>query len=126
MRTIPFNASPHQIDWGKANSFKNHPVDILLSNEEKLDEKEEVKVMSKASNNLKLKINPSLKKENVNKKVLFDERSQEIGVSMFQASVSKMYSLKEEDENIINSGAFNPDSIFSSNINDTQNLSKKN
>ena len=126
MRTIPFNASPHQIDWGKANSFKNHPADILLSNEEKLVEKEEVKVMSKTSNNLKHKINPSLKKENVNKKVLFDERSQEIGVSMFQASVSKMYSLKEEDENIINSGAFNPDSIFSSNINNTQNLSKKN
>jgi len=126
VRTIPFNASPHQIDWGKANSFKNHPADILLSNEEKLVEKEEVKVMSKTSNNLKHKINPSLKKENVNKKAIFDERSQEIGVSMFQASVSKMYSLKEENENIINSGAFNPDSIFSSNINDTQNLSKKN
>lgn len=58
-------------------------------------------------------------------KSIFDDKSQEIGVSMFQASNNKVYSLKEENENIINSGDFNPDSIFGSNINNTQNISKK-
>lgn len=127
MKTIPFEASPHQINWGSSNALKNHPVDILLSNSQNVKNKgEEEKVLREAPKDLASRIRSSLRKDNPSLKAEFDGRSQDIEVSMFQASMSKVYSVKEAEggENL-HSNDLGNDSIFGSNVGNTQNLGRK-
>mmetsp|Transcript_19151 Transcript_19151/g.16974 ORF Transcript_19151/g.16974 Transcript_19151/m.16974 type:complete len:232 (+) Transcript_19151:389-1084(+) len=103
VQTIPFNASPHQIDWGKANAFKNHPEDILLSNNNKnLDVKEEAKEMNDVPNTHRErqeKIRNSIKVDISDFKHEVENKSQDIASVIFQASVTKLYGGKEENLN---------------------------
>jgi len=74
---------------------------------------------------IKDKIRNSIKIENGEIKQSVENKSQELGAALFQASVTKLYGLKDEIENPSHSHDFNPDSLFGSHIHNTQNLIKK-
>lgn len=103
-------------------------MDIMLSNSQNIKTKttEEVKVLRgppiDLADRIKSSLNPT---HNQSLKAEFDNKSQEIEVSMFQPSLNKMYSIKGENDENLNSHDLKDDSIFGSNLNNTQNLGRK-
>lgn len=126
VKTIPLNSSPHQINWGKGNTLKNHQVDILLSNSQNVkNQAEEEKVLNGHPKERASRIRSSMKSVDQTLKAENDDKSQEVGFSMFQASMVKSSGVKEEVDENLNSHDLNNDSIFGSNINNVQNLGRK-
>lgn len=123
VKTIPFKASPHQINWGEENELKKHQVDILLSNSQNIKNKtEEEKVTRGPPNNLASRIQSSLNNFNQSLKADVGNKSQDIEVSMFRASVGNGVNGRGNMTDKLNSQELNNDSIFGSNANNTQNL----
>lgn len=103
-------------------------MDIMLSNSQNIKNKptEEVKVLRGPPQDLADRIKSSLNAtHNQSIKAEFDGKSQEIEVSMFQTSMNKVFSVKEENDENLNSHDLKDDSIFGSNLNNTQNLGRK-
>jgi hypothetical protein len=122
--TIPFNASPHQIDWSKANAFKQSKMQAAISKQMELEEGQKMindsTGLNLTKNVSKSQISNKSNKSNKSGKALVD-KSQDLGM-MFNNSLNKLYGLKDVSQNIHNPAEFNPDSLFASNINPTQNL----
>lgn len=121
VKTIPFNASPHNIDWSKSALKKINPAEILICNSQNLD------VNPKKSKESAVSVNNILNRSQVsNRSVKSDDklfdRSQDIG-GLLQSSLQRLYG-GNENGNPHNPAEFNPGSLFSS-IKDTQNLQKK-
>eukprot|EP00344_Euplotes_crassus_P009377 CAMPEP_0197017000 /NCGR_PEP_ID=MMETSP1380-20130617/79294_1 /TAXON_ID=5936 /ORGANISM="Euplotes crassus, Strain CT5" /LENGTH=338 /DNA_ID=CAMNT_0042444043 /DNA_START=542 /DNA_END=1558 /DNA_ORIENTATION=- len=123
VKTIPFKASPHQINWGEENELTKHKVDIFLSNSQNIKNKtEEEKVTRGPPRDLATRIQSSLNNFNQSLKADVGNKSQDIEVSMFRASVGNGVNGRGNMTNKLNSQDLNNDSIFGSNANNTQNF----
>lgn len=117
VKTIPFDASPHQIEWENAKKKNQEPVDILLGRNTGINwgvSKSKESVVS--VNNIIGRSQTSNKSD-----VKLFGKSQDLGAD-FQNSLNKLYGLKNIGDNPPNPADFNVDSLFGSNVNGTPNL----
>ena len=123
VKTIPFNASPHEIDWMKDLPKKKQPVDILLSNSQNVKfsfkKSKESAVSFKQSNGKSQMSIRSIKSEDKR-----SGKSQDLA-DKYHVSLAKSIAAPDSNENLHNPADFNADSLFGSNINNRLNISQK-
>lgn len=117
MKTIPFDASPHQIEWDNIKKKNKEPVDILLGRNSGVNL--DVSKSKESAVSVKNIIGKSQASNKSDMKLF--EKSQDLALE-YQNSLNKLYGLKNIGENPPNPADFNVDSLFGSNINPTPNL----
>lgn len=129
VKTIPYNASPHQIDWSneqhKGTQQKDEKVVSLNPSQPRRGIYAFGTVVDLNSIDL---VNKSQKSHRSQKSEINDElfkKSLDINM-LYNPSLNKAFGVAEGQENNHNPADFNADSLFGSNVNQTQHLIQRN